>query len=236
MTGDNPADPYYQAIEEQFVRRRGAAMLLSPRDWSLIGEWKDAGIPLRIVLQAIENVFDAFARRAPAGRRINSLSYCRQEVLVLHDLYRALHAADAGRPEATDVAHARTAAALHLGRLARRVRAALALASQAGRDALVAVLARVAAELKLMRREIKKGGLDPSGLEDRLRLFDEDLLSTARLSIPETDRASLERAADRALGAHGDRMTPEARERTRQVLLASLVRETASLPRLTLFD
>jgi hypothetical protein len=236
MTGDNAADPYYQAIEEQFVRRRGAAMILSPRDWNLIGEWKDEGIPLRIVLQAIDNIFDAFTRRAPAGRRINSLSYCRQEVLALHDLYRALHAADAGRPGTTDTGQGRTAAALHLGRLARRVRAAMALASQAGRDPLVASLARVAAELKQLRREIKNGVLDPSGLEDRLRQFDDELLSAARHSIPEEDRASLERAADRALGTHGDRMTPAAREKTRRALLASLVREAASLPRLTLFD
>src|SRR3989454_7723003 len=98
MTPGEAADQYFGAIEEEFVRGRGAAMLLSPRDWSLIGEWKEAGVPLRVVLQGITNVFDSFAGRAPTGRRINSLSYCRQEVQVLHEIYRSLHAVEAGRP------------------------------------------------------------------------------------------------------------------------------------------
>ena len=75
MSGREASVDYYRAIEEEFVRRRGAALLLSPRDWTLIGTWHEAGIPLRIVLQGIASVFDAFERRAPAGRRINSLSY-----------------------------------------------------------------------------------------------------------------------------------------------------------------
>ena len=236
MTSHEGDEAYYRAVEELFVRRRGAAMLLSPRDWTLIGEWKDAGVPLRVVLQAIDNIFDAFERRATAGRRINSLSYCRQEVLSLHDLYRALHAAEAGRPSSAEAAAGGTAAARHLGRLARRVRAAMGGASEAGRDRLVACLARVAADLKQLRREVKSGVSDPRLLEDRLRRFDGDLLTVVGDSLPESELDALERAAELALGGTGDRMTPEARERTRRSALASLLRQAAGLPRLTLFD
>src|SRR5258706_1973204 len=98
MRADAAPDPYFQSIEEEFVRRRGAAMLLSPRDWHLMAEWKAAGIPLRVVLQSIRNVFDAFERRAATGRRINSLSYCRQEVASLHEIDLTVHAVEAGRP------------------------------------------------------------------------------------------------------------------------------------------
>ncbi len=236
MTSAQGDDEYYRAVEEAFVRRRGAAMLLSPRDWSLIGEWKDAGVPLRVVLQAIDNIFDAFERRAPAGRRINSLSYCRQEVLALHELYHVLHAAEAGRPRSADAAAGVAAAARHLGRLARSVRAAMAGASEAGRDRLVGCLARVAAELKHLRKEIKGGVSDPHLLEEGLRRFDEDLLAATRESLPESELDTLESAADLALGRAGDRMTPEARERTRRTALAALLRQAAGLPRLTLFD
>src|SRR4029077_10459400 len=62
MRSGEAGDEYFRAVEEEFVRRRGAAMLLSPRDWSLIGEWQEAGVPLRVVLQAINNIFDAFER------------------------------------------------------------------------------------------------------------------------------------------------------------------------------
>ena len=154
MSPGEAADEYYSAIEEQFVRRRGAAMLLSPRDWALIGEWKEAGVRLQVVLQGIDNVFDSFERRGPAGRRINSLSYCRQEVRMLHEIYLSLHAVEAGRPSpgGTDVTGA-AAMARHVGRLHRRVRLSMAAASLARRDLLVGRLALIAAELKRLRQE-----------------------------------------------------------------------------------
>ena len=73
-------------------------------------------------------------------------------------------------------------------------------------------------------------------LEDRLRRFDGDLLTVVGDSLPESELDALERAAELALGGTGDRMTPEARERTRRSALASLLRQAAGLPRLTLFD
>ena len=236
MRSGEAGDEYFRAVEEEFVRRRGAAMLLSPRDWSLIGEWKEAGVPLRVVLQAINNIFDAFERRAPAGRRINSLSYCKQEVLALHDLYRTLRAVEAGRPRGPGEAAGSSAAVRHLGRLARRIRDSMALASEAGRDRLVASLARVGAELKLVRKEIKAGVLDPRALEERLRGCDEELLVAVRASLPAAEVARLEEAAERALGASAGRMSAEARERTRLAHQARFLREAAGLPRLTLFD
>lgn len=234
MKSGEAGDEYFQAVEEEFVRRRGAAMLLSPRDWSLIGEWKEAGVELRVVLQAINNIFDAFEGRAPAGRKINSLSYCKQEVLALHDLYRTLRAVEAGRPRGPD--EAAGSSVRHLGRLARRIRVSMALASEAGRDRLVACLARVGAELKQVRKEIKGGVLDPRALEERLRGCDEDLLVAVRASLPAEEVTRLEEAAERALGAAAGRMSAEARERTRLAHQARFLREAAGLPRLTLFD
>ncbi|OLD62614.1 MAG: hypothetical protein AUI47_11780 [Acidobacteria bacterium 13_1_40CM_2_68_5] len=237
MTPGEAADQYFGAIEEEFVRRRGAAMLLSPRDWSLIGEWKEAGVPLRVVLQGITNVFDSFAGRAPTGRRINSLSYCRQEVQVLHEIYRSLHAVEAGRPAPGGTGAVGAAAmARHLGRLHRRVRLAIAAASLVRRDPMVARLALIAAELKRLRKAIKGGTFDPIGLEDRLRHFDDEMLEAARVSLEPATLAGLEAAAGEALGAAAGRMTPEALEGTRKARLARLLRDFCALPRLTLFD
>jgi len=237
MSRGDSADPYYRAIEDEFVRRRGASMLLSPRDWNLIGDWKESGIPLRVVLQGIHNVFDSFERRAPAGRRINSLSYCRQEVLALHQIDRTLHATEAGRPT-TGAAETSGVAALvrHMGRLHRQVRESMAAASVARRDLLVGCLARVAAELKTLRRDLKTGVFDPQGLEDRLRCLDEDMLTAARTSLTPDTLTRLEDAVGEALGPAAVRMTPEAVERTRSARLSRSLRETCRLPRLTLFE
>lgn len=65
------------------MRRRGRNLLLSPLDWALIEAWKERGVPLFIVLRAIEMVFDQVQARdevAVRKRPIKSLLYCRDEV------------------------------------------------------------------------------------------------------------------------------------------------------------
>lgn len=237
---DGP-DEYYGAIEEEFLRRRGSSMLLSPRDWSLIGAWKEAGIPLRIVLQGISNAFDAFERRAaggaPGARRINSLSYCRQEVLALDELYRTLQGVEAGRGPSGDAPRESSPVVVrHLGRLHRAARTAMAAAGATGLEPLVACLARAAAEIRSLRQEIKGGAFDPGRIEDRLRRLDEGLLEAARGALPAEEVRIMEDAADRALERERSRMRPEAFAATRRTLLARVLRRRCRLPRLTLFD
>lgn len=70
---------YYTEIEEAFIRRRGKHLLLSPLDWALIEGWQERGVPLHVVLRAIETVFDSFDKH-PGPRSIKSLFYCREEI------------------------------------------------------------------------------------------------------------------------------------------------------------
>jgi len=236
MTPTPDPDPYFQAIEEAFNRRRGAPLILSPRDWALIGEWKSAGVPLRIALLGIENIFDAFARRAPVSRRINSLSYCRQEVLGLHELYIGLHGPEAGRPADAAPHDPARALARHLTRLSKRLKESLAAASEAGGDRLVGAIAEAAAEIRRIRKALKTGPLDPVSIEAALERLDADLVAAARTMLDDAARAALEVEADDALGAGRHRMTASALESTRRAALDSLLRRHAGIPRLSLFD
>jgi len=70
---------YFTEIEETFVRRRGKHLLLSPIDWAMIEAWQDRGVPLHVVIRAIESVFDGFDKN-PGPRTIKGLLYCREEV------------------------------------------------------------------------------------------------------------------------------------------------------------
>jgi hypothetical protein len=70
---------YFTEIEDTFVRRRGKHLLLSPIDWAMIEGWRDRGIPLHVVIRAIENVFDGFDKN-PGPRSIKGLLYCKEEV------------------------------------------------------------------------------------------------------------------------------------------------------------
>src|SRR5438309_3493116 len=73
------ADQYYREIETHFAMRRGTPFILSAKDWVLMKSWHDEGVPLPVVIEAIDSVFD---KNETSGRqkKINSLSYCRHAV------------------------------------------------------------------------------------------------------------------------------------------------------------
>ncbi len=77
---------YFTEIEEHFQRRRGSLLLLSTLDWALIETWREAGIPLEVVLRGIDEAFDKYEARQRSSpnrrlRQVNGLAWCAQAVL-----------------------------------------------------------------------------------------------------------------------------------------------------------
>ena len=71
---------YFTEIENFYQTKRETFTLISSLDWVLIENWKEAGIPLEVVLKGIDRAF------SKAKRRINSLAYCVRAVdEVLHE-------------------------------------------------------------------------------------------------------------------------------------------------------
>ncbi|MEP7273309.1 MAG: hypothetical protein ABI882_17550, partial [Acidobacteriota bacterium] len=93
---------YFTEIEDEFVKRRGSHILVSPLDWSLIETWRQLEIPLPIVLRGINASFDTYDRLPKRGRKVNSLLYCQQEVEGLFQQYREsrVGAGESGDPDA----------------------------------------------------------------------------------------------------------------------------------------
>src|SRR5438132_7533846 len=84
------ADTYFVEIEGHFAQRRGTPFVLSPKDWMLMKKWREEGVPLPVVIEAIDSVFE---RNETSGRRkvISSLSYCRHAVKEIWDARRDLY-------------------------------------------------------------------------------------------------------------------------------------------------
>ena len=84
------SDHYFLEIEAHFAARRGTPFILSAKDWALMRKWNEEGIPLPIVIEAIDSVFE---KNETSGRRkvISSLSYCRHAVKELWDARRDLY-------------------------------------------------------------------------------------------------------------------------------------------------
>ncbi len=73
-------DDYFRRVERHFGLRRDGPLLLSPRDWQVVERWYDRGIPLDTVLRGINRAFDRFDATGATAARVNSLSYCKQQV------------------------------------------------------------------------------------------------------------------------------------------------------------
>src|SRR5256886_9845737 len=84
------SDDYFLEIEAHFAFRRQTPFILSAKDWVLMQRWRAEGIPLPIVIEAIDTVFE---KNESSGRRkiISSLSYCRHAVKELWDARRDLY-------------------------------------------------------------------------------------------------------------------------------------------------
>lgn len=78
------SESYFLEIEGHFAQRRGTPFVVSAKDWTLMKKWRDDGVPLPVVLEAIDTVFE---KNETSGRRkiISSLSYCRHAVKELWD-------------------------------------------------------------------------------------------------------------------------------------------------------
>ena len=78
---------YFTDIEAHFAARRGTPFVLSAKDWALMKEWHEAGIPIAVVIEAIDSVFD---KQEAKSRKVNGLRYCRHAVKELWDERREL--------------------------------------------------------------------------------------------------------------------------------------------------
>lgn len=208
MTLPAPSNDYFLEIESHFAARRGTPFIVSPKDWALMKKWRDEAIPLSVVIEAIDQVFE---KNESSGRRktISSLSYCRHSVKELWSDRKELYAGSGeGAPEE------------------RPLELLEALAADLERGTGPApVLGAFAAQIRGLLTE-KSIPI----IEERLIEMERDLISQLLSALPadgETIRAEVEAAVAG--------VDEKARPRTAEANLRRLTRERFELPRLTLF-
>lgn len=208
MTVTPAPDEYFLEIEGHFAMRRQTPFILSAKDWALMKKWREDEIPLPIVLEAIDHVFE---NNQTSGRKkvISSLSYCRHAVKELWNERKELYVGGA------DAAPEENPAPL-LETLAARIEEGAAPA-----DVLRGVAAAVralAAEKTIPR------------IEERLIEIEREMIASILASVG-SEAAAIREEVVRAAG----NLDEKARARTEEANLRRIVRERFELPRLTLF-
>lgn len=229
---------YFSEIEETFNRRRGKYLFLSPLDWALIESWQERGVPLHIILRGIEKVFDGVDNQPKRRRSVKSLMYCREEIEAQYEewLERQIgksetngdgsEAAATGGRENSLFSDENVKA--HLENAAQSLKLAQAKAAS---GELRDVLARAVLRLD----ELEKNFSDAESLEQSLgaleQLIDAALLQTA----DEKTLGSLKAETEKQMAQYRAKMEKEVFDRTFDLMLLKHLRETAEIPRLSLF-
>jgi hypothetical protein len=200
---------YFLEIESHFSSRRGTPFILNAKDWALMKKWFDDGIPLSVVIEAIDSVFE---KNESSGRRkvISSLSYCRHAVKETWQDRQDLYAGSGDSAPEENVAGL-------LEALAADVERSVAPGEIGG---------AIATEIRALLRE-----KSVPKIEERLIEVERDLMERILASVPPDERDAIVRPLT-AIVADLDDKT---RQRTYEANLRRAVREKFVLPRLTLF-
>jgi hypothetical protein len=224
---------YFTEIEEHFQRRRGSILLLSTLDWALIETWKDVGIPLEAVLRGIDAAFDKYDQRPSKSKKINSLAYCAQAVLVAsEDMKEAAVGTvkserQAGFEKAEVTAFLRRNAAQLEG---------TKLPESAGVSG--EVMAReTAATLKGMAKELESAEGKPrlEDLERRLTVAEEKLFAVLLAATPDDQIVAVRAEADRELAPYRSKMSGTQIAQLQKQFVHKRLLEKCGVPRLSLF-
>lgn len=204
------AADYFLEIESHFAQRRRTPFILNSKDWLLMKKWQEEGVPLPVVIEAIDSVFDKNEAKG-SKKVINSLTYCQHAVRELWAERRELHV---GSGEATPEEGVET--------LLEELAAALeASAAPAGVTGEFAIAIRGLGSEKSVPR-----------IEERLIDLEHELI--ARVVEASGDGAGVQSAVASMIGDR-TRLDEKTRARTEEANLRRVVRERFSLPRLTLF-
>ena len=217
---------YFTEIEDTFVRRRGKNLLLSPLDWAMIEGWQDRGIPLHVVIRAIESVFDAFDKKPAQPRAIKSLFYCREEV---EAQFVEWSASQAGRSPGPENASGETLSKNEVESFIEEVTGKLRASNNENlREDLDRAISRLA--------ELKQDLPDDIGLVEPTLHDIEKFLDRALLSNAETEHLkTVKKDIAAQLKAYKAGMEAETYQNTFDLMLMKRLREDAGVPRLSLF-
>ncbi|MGD1024096.1 MAG: hypothetical protein ABR880_15020 [Candidatus Sulfotelmatobacter sp.] len=231
---------YFTEIEEQFLRRRGGGLLLTTLDWALIETWKDAGIPLEAALRGIDAAFDRYDARPSKIKKVNSLTYCSQEVLAAaEDMKEAAVGASAAESPS---AKPGSGQGFEPGTIAAFLRRNADLLDTAKLPLTAGVSVHAVAQHSAVT--LRKLADDsermqaPSRLEDlerHLTVLEEKLFAALLAATPDEDIVNVRAQADRELSPYRRKMAAPQIEQLQKQYVHKRLLEKYALPRLSLF-
>jgi len=236
---------YFTEIEEHFVMRRGKHLLISPMDWGLIAEWREAGIPLNVAIRGIDIAMDKFlARQHRSNAKVNSLCYCHDAVMTEYAAHLETRVGESPQEEGQSApvdpegASAKSDEA-NIGELAGLVAARIGeikelLAKQyaeKAREGLERVLSRLEEVLQI--RDADR--IDSESLERDFTLIDDLLVAELRALVSPEEMLEWEKEAKKELKVYRKRLPKETYARIRENFMRDRIHRRFDIGEFSLF-
>lgn len=200
--------------------------MLSPIDWAMIEGWRERGIPLHIVIRAIESVFDKFDQN-PSPRTIKGLLYCREEVEAQYIEWSASQVGSSGSDQSEP-----NEQLIDTTDILRHISEAVTKLKEIRKADLDEEIKRAIGRLEELSENLNHGlEIIDRSLGDIENFLDQALLSK---SHPEHLKL-IERQIATQLKSYKNDMDKDAFEQTRRLLILKRLREELNIPRLGLF-
>jgi hypothetical protein len=226
---------YCREIETYLCKKNdGHLIRVTGPSFDLVSHWAERGVPLKVAFAGIDRYVERYYRSGPRRRPVK-IDFCDADVLDVFDEWRRATGVTAAAsapvlpgPEPAAAAGHQSLPA-HLGRVLMRLTNARA-SGQLGVE-FDGIIDRLAGELDAARA--KPGGVRGdarAALVARLAALDAEMLATARAALGGDAFVALDHEAEEELAPFRPHMAADAYQRSREAVLARLVREGRALP------
>jgi len=214
---------YYEEVESYFVARRGSPLFITPSEWDLVRRWEQQGIPLAVVKEGIDRVFE----RPKTLLKPRRLGYCRQTVEAAFRRFR--ESSLGGRAGGT--AQDDSSASAHLTEVSSRLQD-LAAAWSETQSELSLLLERTAAAVRSLSERAEEA---PGEVERELTALDGKLVVESEAVLGDAVREELRREAESSLESYRGRMPEKIYRAALESGYRRRLRRKLGLPTLSLY-
>ena len=211
-------------------------------DWALIEGWKERGVPLHVVVRAIEHAFDSHESKKQK-RTVKTLLYCQEEVEAQYAEWlesrvggHEEEGAESKQADESKSPFPRDAVLAHLGRSLDTLSHLFEERRRTDDDELSEALARAVTLLSEIKDDYASAAQpDARKLEDSLTGIERLLDDAIRLTASDGELESAGAAIDLQMKPYKRHMDKAAFAQTRENLLRKSLRDHFGVPRLSLF-
>lgn len=216
-------DNYYAEVESYFVGRRGSPLFITPSEWDLVWRWEQLGIPLAVVKEGIDRVFE----RAKTLSRPRRLGYCRQTVEAAFRRHR--ESSLGGR--AGETAEGGSVASSRLAEISAGLLQLAAEWSERENE-FARFLERTGDAIRSLSERAEEAQGD---IERELSTFDNAIVVECESVLGDAVRGELRREAELSLESYRERMPEKIYQAALESAYRRRLRKRIGLPTLSLY-